>query len=202
MGPTQFKVHTTVLRASAGILAATGMALYVIILAKVTDERFPATAIGLTALPLSAAAGSVLWNILAMATMTILKPIWHAIGDSLLALTLAVLGSIGFYHDSHTYLQNAMYKVYDDDAWLSQEIAAGCLLLLSLLLQFLLVLFNVAENRHLQRAKSSGPPPTYIYRSGSCAVDKKGTDVETDWKSIVSFESSANTIEKPEAIKV
>lgn len=64
--------------------------------------------------------------------MTILKPIWHAIGDFLLAVTLAVLGSIGFYHDSHMYLKNAMYKVYDDDAWLSQEIAGGCLLLLSL----------------------------------------------------------------------
>lgn len=54
MGRTQFKIHTVALRASAGISAAAGMALYVVILAKVTDSRFPATSIGLTALPLGA----------------------------------------------------------------------------------------------------------------------------------------------------
>ncbi|KAH6681371.1 hypothetical protein B0J14DRAFT_694919 [Halenospora varia] len=202
MTRTQFKIQTVALRASAGISAAAGMALYVVILAKATDSRFPATSIGLTALPLGAAAGSVLWNILALLAMTILKPIWHAIGDLLLAVTLAVLGSIGFYHDSHMYLKNAMYKVYDDDAWLSQEIAGGCLLLLSLLLQLLLVLFNVIEHRRLKRTGSNGQPSIYGCESGAYTEDKKDMDVEVDWKSVISSESSTNSIKKPEAKKV
>ena len=54
MGQTQFKIYVMALRSCAGIFAAAGMALYVVILAKVADKRFPATAIGLTVLPLGA----------------------------------------------------------------------------------------------------------------------------------------------------
>lgn len=52
MGATPLRSIILALRVCAGVFAAAGMGLYVVILAKVTDDRFPGSEIGRTVLPI------------------------------------------------------------------------------------------------------------------------------------------------------
>lgn len=71
------------------------------------------------------------WNIIALATSTFAGPLWFAAGDFVVACVLLTLGTIGLHHDSITYLSNGMYEQYGNSPWLSQEIAGGSCLLIS-----------------------------------------------------------------------
>ncbi|KAL2064080.1 hypothetical protein VTL71DRAFT_4574 [Oculimacula yallundae] len=203
MAPTTSK-SILALRVCAGLFAAAGLALYVIILAKVTDDRFPGSKTGLTALPIGGAAISIFWNIIAIATVTFARPLWFAIGDVLIAVVLTALGSIGLRHDTVTYLSNGMYLQYDNGPWLEQEIAGGSFLLISLLIQLLLVLLSVLENRRVKKLARTESAPPYIYGDGPYVVDgKKGEkDIDVDWKSVVSEDSLVDSVKRPEATKV
>ncbi len=52
MAASRFRYFILALRVVAGLFAGAGMALYVVILAKVTDDRFYGQQTGLTALPI------------------------------------------------------------------------------------------------------------------------------------------------------
>ncbi|KAH7416889.1 hypothetical protein BKA64DRAFT_636286 [Cadophora sp. MPI-SDFR-AT-0126] len=190
-------------RVCAGIFAGAGLALYAIIFAKVTDERFPASKTGLTALPIAGAVVSITWNIAALAFTGFIRRLLLALGDFTIALILTALGAIGLRHDTVHYLSNGMYLQYDDGPWLNQEIAGGSCLLISVLLQLLLVLLNKLENGRAKKLAMAGPAPPYTYGAGPYAVDvkEKEKDIEVDWKSVVSEESLTSSVKRPEPIK-
>ncbi len=56
----------------------------------------------------------------------------HILGDLIAASLLAVLGAIGFNHDNKNYLDDGIWREYDDGDWLSTEIWAGSVMLASL----------------------------------------------------------------------
>ncbi|CZT01189.1 uncharacterized protein RAG0_08930 [Rhynchosporium agropyri] len=194
------------LRLGAGMFAAAGLTLYVIILAKVTDDRFPGNKTALTALPIGGAAASIIWNIIALATATFTcaRPILFSTVDFAVAIVLITLGAIGLRHDTVNYLSNVMYKQYDNGPWLAQEIAGGSLLLISVLIQLLLALLNVSESRRLWVAPTEASAPPYTYGAGPHKADLMEGEkyVDVDWKSFVSEDSLTDSLIEPEAIKV
>ncbi|KAH9209540.1 hypothetical protein DL95DRAFT_449299 [Leptodontidium sp. 2 PMI_412] len=203
MATTPLRSIILALRVCAGIFAGAGLALYVIIFARVTDERFPGSRTGLTALPIGGAAASILWNIMALATAAFTRPLLFALGDLFVAFVLTALGAIGLRHDTVNYLSNGMYKQYDNGPWLNEEIAGGSFLLISVLIQLLLVLLNIIENRRMKKLARAGAAPPYTYSAGPYTVDakEKENDTEVDWKSVVSEESLTSSVKKPEAVK-
>ncbi|CZR61479.1 uncharacterized protein PAC_11375 [Phialocephala subalpina] len=203
---TPFRNLIFFLRIAAGIFAAAGLALYCVILVHVVGD-YAAEEIGLTTLPVAAGAISIFWNIASIIFMrhTRTSHLFLAIGDFLIFVAVAVLGSIGFAHDNVTYLNNGEHWEYDN--WLQEEEIGATMLLVSVLIQLLLVLFNFFEHRHLKKTgrRASLPPypgaypgvlPLYM-----TTTEKKG-DWEVDWKSVVSEESHPSSIKKPVAAVV
>ncbi|KAG4425621.1 hypothetical protein IFR04_001318 [Cadophora malorum] len=190
-------------RVCAGIFAGVGLALYAIIFVKVIDERFPANKTGLTALPIAGAIVSIIWNIAALAFTGFARPVLFALGDFSVAVMLTALGAIGLRHDTVNYLSNGMYLQYDNGPWLNQEIAGGSCLLISVLLQLLLVLLSILEKRRAKKLAMAGPAPPYACDAGPYAVDtkEKEKNIEVDWKSVVSEESLADSVKRPEPVK-
>ncbi|KAG4442524.1 hypothetical protein IFR05_002024 [Cadophora sp. M221] len=203
MAATPLRTIILALRVCAGIFAGVGIALYAIILARVTDERFPGSRTGLTALPIGGAAASILWNLIALAAAPFTRPLLFALVDLAVAFFLTAMGAIGLRHDAITYLSNGMYKQYDNGPWLNQEIAGGSFLLISVLIQLLLVLLNIFEKRRMKKLAKAGPAPPYTYGAGSHIVDAKEKEdgIDVDWKSVVSEESLTSSVKKPEAVK-
>lgn len=63
---------------------------------------------------------------------TFTSHLFLAIGDLLIFITVAALGSIGFAHDNVTYLSNGQHWEYDNNSdWLQEEEIGATMLLVS-----------------------------------------------------------------------
>lgn len=75
--------------------------------------------------------------------------------------------------------------------------------IISRLLQLLLVLLSILEKRRAKKLAMAGPAPPYACDAGPYAVDtkEKEKNIEVDWKSVVSEESLADSVKRPESVK-
>ncbi|KAF8861324.1 hypothetical protein BDZ45DRAFT_740391 [Acephala macrosclerotiorum] len=204
---TPFRNLIFFLRIAAGIFATAGLALYCVILTRVVGD-YASEETGLTTLPVTAGAISIAWNIASIVFMrhTRTSHLFLAIGDLLIFIAVAALGSIGFAHDNVTYLSNGQHWEYDNNSdWLQEEEIGATMLLVSVLIQLLLVVFNLLEHGHLGKTgrRLSLPPYPGAYPGvlpERVKVDRKD-DWEADWKSVVSEESHPS-VKKPMAAVV
>lgn len=73
----------------------------------------------------------------------------------------------------------------------------------SRLLQLLLVVLSILENRRAKKSVMAEAAPPYVYGAGPYAADTKEKEkiIEIDWKSVVSEESLADSVKRPEPVK-
>jgi hypothetical protein len=119
------------IRLSSLLISITSLVLFIIVLLKVIDNRFPSVRSGITALPVGGLSAAILWNVaISILTLTRLKisPVVPLFIDLSIVVALAVLGVIGFVHDDQNYLSNGTWAQNRDPAWLTLEIVAMVLL--------------------------------------------------------------------------
>jgi uncharacterized membrane protein len=67
-----------------------------------------------------------------MVIMNLIRPVYLLIGDIPVALVLVSLGVIGFIHDNRDYLSNGMWHAYGRGDWITMDIGAYILMIVTL----------------------------------------------------------------------
>ncbi|KUJ19136.1 uncharacterized protein LY89DRAFT_683069 [Mollisia scopiformis] len=195
---TPFRNLIFLLRVGAGIFGTAGLGLYIVVFKDVLND-WDSQEAGLTALPIAAGGIILIWSILSAIFMLIrMSHLFLTIGDFFIFIAATVLGVIGFYHDDETYLSTGNANTFswdNDSSWLQIEEIGAVMLLVAVVHQLLLVLFNFLEYRHVKRAGRRVSLPPYIDYQPA-AIEKKD-DFELDWQSVVSEKTLPSVVKKP-----
>jgi len=184
---TPFRNLILFLRVVAGACGCAALVLYIIVLHTVITDQ--TSDVGFTTLPIIAGGIILIWNIVSILLMcrARIPHLFLAFGDFCILIAATAMGVTGIYHDIKTYLNDGGQWGYGDysSSLLVLDIG-GVTLLVGLVGQILLVLFNILEYSHLKRTGKRVSLPPY---SGYPWVAMENKDHPgTDWKSVISEE--------------
>ncbi|RDW62343.1 hypothetical protein BP6252_11776 [Coleophoma cylindrospora] len=185
-----FSIRTTVfIRLLTSLAAGGSLALWVLSLQRVLAPYFPSQKPGLTFLPIVFLSISIILNLLHLSfppnnpTITRARKWLDITGDILIALLLTAVGIVAFVHDNYTYFRTGMWRQYNDNdsgfGWFNQEVIAGSLMILVVLLHILLAisqLFGCPASVFDARTPYDSYPPAYPSENSSVTLLKTQAD--------------------------
>ncbi|RDW66698.1 hypothetical protein BP5796_09447 [Coleophoma crateriformis] len=170
-----FSTRTTIfIRLLTSLVAGGSLALWVLSLQRVLAPYFPSEKPGLTFLPVVCLSISIILNLLHLSfpphnpTITRARKWLDITIDVSVALLLTAAGIVAFVHDNYTYFRTGMWQQYNDNdsvfGWFNQEVVAGSLMILVVLLHILLAfskLFDFPATVFDARTPNESNPPAY-----------------------------------------